>query len=151
DRISWTAMAAAFASNGFAREAIHLVWIISLEGLRADEAAFSSVLSAASRVGRLEDAIEFFVSMIGDHGLAPVREHYCCVVDGLARAGRLADAEELVESMPFLPGDTAWGSLLTASRTQRDLDRGERSSGEMGDLDPSNAAPLKTMFNIYKE
>ncbi|XP_024537197.1 pentatricopeptide repeat-containing protein At1g11290, chloroplastic [Selaginella moellendorffii] len=71
-----------------------------------------------------QQSLEHFSSMLQDHYLQPVPEHYRCVLDLLGRAGLLYEAEALIQSMPFQPDEVAWKCLLSACNNHGDADRG---------------------------
>ncbi|EFJ06657.1 hypothetical protein SELMODRAFT_135000 [Selaginella moellendorffii] len=114
--VSWTAMVAALAQNGFSSLARLAFWRMELNGFTPDSISFISILSACNHAGSVELGWSHFVSMVGDYGIQPGLDHYACVVDLLGRAGNLEDAHELMDAMPFIPGPDSRTSLLSACR-----------------------------------
>ncbi|EFJ28852.1 hypothetical protein SELMODRAFT_92825 [Selaginella moellendorffii] len=127
--ISWTAIVAAYAQNGRVEEATLLFHLMKLDGSSPDTLTFTTILSLYSHAGLLEDGCHCFGSISRDHFLAPAPQHYNCVIDLLGRAGRIEDAEGFVRGMPCATSAPAWTALLSACKTQGDVDRGKRIDG----------------------
>ncbi|EFJ17522.1 hypothetical protein SELMODRAFT_114405 [Selaginella moellendorffii] len=131
DLVSWNSMISAYAAEGFAREAVILFHRMKQEGFQPngsspDTLTFTTILSLYSHAGLLEDGCHCFGSISRDHFLAPAPQHYNCVIDLLGRAGRIEDAEGFVRGMPCATSAPAWTALLSACKTQGDVDRGKR-------------------------
>ncbi|XP_024536289.1 pentatricopeptide repeat-containing protein At3g46790, chloroplastic-like [Selaginella moellendorffii] len=114
----WTALIEAYAQLGRGSQALQWFQAMRREGICPDPIAFVGILFACSHSGLLRDARYYFLSMIEDHGMQPIAEHYECMVDLLGRTGQLQRAQELIEIMPFYPKPLAWMSLLGASSVQ---------------------------------
>jgi pentatricopeptide repeat protein len=119
------------------------------KGIKPDKVTFTSVLSACTHVGLVEEGRKHFRSMFVDYGIKPMGEHYSCFVDLLGRAGRLEEAENVILSMPFKPGASVWGALLSACRIHSDVERGERAAENVLKLDPADAGAYVALANIY--
>ena len=50
---------------------------------------------ACSRAGLVEKGLQYFESMITEHGIIPIPDHYTCIIDLLCRAARLEEARNL--------------------------------------------------------
>uniref|UniRef100_UPI0040747504 Synthetic PPR-DYW protein n=1 Tax=synthetic construct TaxID=32630 RepID=UPI0040747504 len=149
DVVSWNAMIAAYAQHGHGKEALQLFQQMQQEGVKPSEVTFTSILSACSHAGLVDEGHHYFESMSPDYGITPRVEHYGCMVDLLGRAGRLDEAEDLIKSMPFQPNVVVWGTLLGACRVHGDVERGERAAERILELDPESAAPYVLLSNIY--
>eukprot|EP00249_Psilotum_nudum_P016668 c25935_g8_i1 orf=2-886(+) len=147
--VSWTAMIAAYAQNGYGKESLELFQQMHSEGVKPNRITFVSILSACSHAGLLDDGWRYFNSMRKDPGMVPAVEHYGCMIDLLGRAGRLDEAESLVNNAPFGNYAGAWMTLLGACRIHGDVDRGARAAECIFELDPHNAAPFVLLSNIY--
>jgi pentatricopeptide repeat protein len=82
------------------------------KGIKPDKVTFTSVLSACTHVGLVEEGRKHFRSMFVDYGIKPMGEHYSCFVDLLGRAGRLEEAENVILSIPFIPGASEYIVML---------------------------------------
>ncbi|KAG5529026.1 hypothetical protein RHGRI_029632 [Rhododendron griersonianum] len=101
--------------------------------------------------GLVEEGRHYFQSMIKDHGLEPLKDHYMCMVDLLGRAGCLNEAKNLIESMPMSPDNIIWGSLLAACKVHGDIKLGEVVAEKLLDIDPKNSGPYILLSNMYAE
>ncbi|EFJ31599.1 hypothetical protein SELMODRAFT_72308, partial [Selaginella moellendorffii] len=126
--VTWTAMVAAYAQNGHGAQALELFHVMNAEGVGACSVVFVSILSACSHLGLVRQARDYVHSITRDHGMAVTWDHYHCMIDVFGRAGWLLEAEELITSMPFLPGDVAWTTLLSACKLHGDKHRGNRAA-----------------------
>lgn len=137
------------AQHGRCREALEYFEQMKKEGIKPDKITFTSVLSACTHVGLVEEGRKHFRSMFVEYGIIPMGEHYSCFVDLLGRAGRLEEAEVVILSMPFKPGASVWGALLSACRVHSDVERAERAAENVLKLDPADAGAYVALSNIY--
>ncbi|EFJ23456.1 hypothetical protein SELMODRAFT_103577 [Selaginella moellendorffii] len=136
----WTALIEAYAQLGRGSQALQWFQAMRREGICPDPIAFVGILFACSHSGLLRDARYYFLSMIEDHGMQPIAEHYECMVDLLGRTGQLQRAQELIEIMPFYPKPLAWMSLLGASSVQSsDEHAGDAAEHVLG-MEPRNSS-----------
>ncbi|KAI8535622.1 hypothetical protein RHMOL_Rhmol10G0188500 [Rhododendron molle] len=98
----------------------------------------------------VQEGCHYFQSMIKDHGLEPLTDHYTCMVDLLGRAGCLNEAKNLIESMPMSPDNIIWGSLLAACKVHGDIKLGEVAE-KLLDIDSKNSGPCVLLSNTYAE
>ncbi|KAJ7536557.1 hypothetical protein O6H91_12G073800 [Diphasiastrum complanatum] len=147
--VSWNAMIAGYAQQGFGKEALALLEQMQREGIRPDEVTYVGVLSACSHSGLVDKGRHVFDSMCKDHAVIPTMDHYVCMVDLLGRAGCLADAEDFVGKMPIQPNVVVWMTLLGAARNHGEVEIGRRAFDCVVKLEPENAAPYVLLSNIY--
>lgn len=145
----WNAMILAYAQNGQGEEALWLFQQMQQEGIIPDEITFSSILTACSHAGLVEEGCHYFVCLVQDHSIKSAMDHYVCMVDLLGRAGQLDEVENLIQNAPFAPTATLWISLLGSCRLHFDMDRGERAAKHTFKLVPDNAIPYVMLSNIY--
>ncbi|XP_024521136.1 pentatricopeptide repeat-containing protein At4g14050, mitochondrial-like [Selaginella moellendorffii] len=107
--VAWTAMIQAYALTGNFFHASILYQDMVLEGMAPDRIAFTGIRISCSYAGLLAKSRAYFV------WLAPIVEHYYCMIDVFGRSGMLEEAEELIDTMPFHPKEIAWTTLLGAS------------------------------------
>lgn len=129
------------AQNGRGEEAIHLFKRMLVSGEKPDHVTMIGVLFGCSHAGLIDDGLQYFLSMIKEHGLVPSRDHYTCLVDMLGRAGCLNEAEEFVKEMPEEPDSILLGSLLAACRAHGNLKMAEWGFERLLDLDPFCNSP----------
>ncbi|EFJ06239.1 hypothetical protein SELMODRAFT_135764 [Selaginella moellendorffii] len=149
--LSWNALVTAYAHSGHRREAVIAFQEMELEGFKPDEAGLMSVITACGHIGLLSHGCRYLSRMESDCGVAPLREHYCRMIDVLGKIGLLAEAEELIESMPYEPNLVELVSLLGACDVHRDRERGARVAERVAGIDPSSAAPYLILANLSSE
>ncbi|XP_024532807.1 pentatricopeptide repeat-containing protein At4g02750 [Selaginella moellendorffii] len=146
--VGWSSIIQASAHCGLYDRALELFREMVLEGVRANSVTFLGVLCGCCHGGRIAKAQQHFLSMIGDYGVAPIYEHYRCLIDALGRAKQLEQAEDLMWSMPFLPDVHAWTSLLSACRVLGDVERGSRIAKKIVELFPKDPASYLLVSNM---
>ncbi|EFJ05371.1 hypothetical protein SELMODRAFT_137248 [Selaginella moellendorffii] len=146
--ISWNTMMGTYAQHGHPLR----VWQL-FDGMPQrnvpDELTFLCLLSSVAYTGIVDEVRERFMAMVADNFVEPTLQHYCCLIAALARAGRLRDAEELIHSMPFMPEQVAWMTLLSASRNDTDLVRGRHAAQHVMRIKPQDSASYVLLFNLY--
>ncbi|GJN02889.1 hypothetical protein PR202_ga20280 [Eleusine coracana subsp. coracana] len=151
DNVSWNAMIVGYAQNGRAKDALHLFERMLLSKEKPDSVTMIGVLSACGHSGLVEEGRRYFQSMAVDHGIAPSRDHYTCMIDLLGRAGHLKEVQELITIMPMEPDSVLWASLLGACRLHKNIELGEWAAGKLFQLDPENSGPYVLLSNMYAE
>lgn len=151
DWVSWNAMIVGCAQNGYGTEALGLFKKMLLCGEKPDHVTMIGVLCACSHAGLVEEGRRYFSSMSTEHGLAPLKDHYTCMVDLLGRAGCLDEAKNLIEAMPMQADAVIWGSLLASCKVHRNIILGEYIAKKLLEIDPSNSGPYVLLSNMYAE
>ncbi|ONK75053.1 uncharacterized protein A4U43_C03F12830 [Asparagus officinalis] len=123
--VSWSAMINAYTIHGRANEALELFNRMKAEGVKPNSFTYTSILSACSHSGLVEEGMNHFKSMREEYGINPKVEHCACVVDLLGRAGRLKEAYDFVRGMEMKPDTAVWGALLGACRIHGDVEMAE--------------------------
>ncbi|XP_078442409.1 putative pentatricopeptide repeat-containing protein At3g47840 [Wolffia australiana] len=151
DHISWTAMISGYAEHGGGRNAIELFEEMLASGLAPDGVAFLSVLSACCHEGLLQLGLRYFISMEGQYGVEPKKEHYGCMVDLLCRAGALEMAEAVAGSLP--PGveddGVVWAMVLRACRSGGQAEKGRQAAEKVLVAQPRCAGTHVELCNMY--
>ncbi|OIV98092.1 hypothetical protein TanjilG_25957 [Lupinus angustifolius] len=150
DNVSWNAMIVGYAQNGYGTEALEIFRKMMLSGEKPDHVTMIGVLSACSHAGLVEEGRHYFQSM-SEHDLAPLKDHYSCMVDLLGRAGCLDEAKNLIETMPMQPDAVVWGSLLAACKVNRNITLGKYVAEKLLEIDPFNSGPYVLLSNMYAE
>ncbi|KAF5206365.1 Pentatricopeptide repeat [Thalictrum thalictroides] len=149
DEVSWTALVSGYAQFGKAKQTIDLFEGMLENGLKPDGVTFIGVLSACSRTGLVEKGLKYFDSMVQEHGIRPITDHYTCLIDLLGRAGRLQEAKEFIKRMPFQPDTIGWATLLSSCRLHGNVEIGKWASDSLLELEPQNPASYVLLSSIY--
>ncbi|KAH9288084.1 hypothetical protein KI387_032201 [Taxus chinensis] len=149
--ISWTAMIAGYAQNGFCKDALKFFELMKRSGTYPDHASFTCVLLACSHAGLVDEGCKYFNSMSGLFCITPTIDHYVCMVDLLGRAGYLEETLNLIIKMPIEPVLVVWTCLLAACRSHKNIGLGVFVATFLFELDPKNAATYVLLSNIYAE
>ncbi|MCL7039558.1 hypothetical protein MKW94_022219 [Papaver nudicaule] len=150
-QISWNAMISAFGMHGKCLEAIDLFNQMLKEGFQPDDITFTSILSACSHGGYVEEGWRIFQSMAEKHSVTPNTEHYSCAIDLFSRSGRLEEAYSLVQHLPPRERISALDALLSSCRVYGNVEVADIVGKELLDLDPDNSGTYILLANIYSE
>ncbi|KAM3217447.1 pentatricopeptide repeat-containing protein, mitochondrial [Capsicum annuum] len=149
DAVSWSSLIVGYAQFGYGEEALDLFQKMRFLAVKPNQVTFVGVLTACSHVGRVKEGWQLFRAMETEYGVAPTREHCCCVVDMLARAGCIEEAEAFINQMELDPDIVVWKTLLAACKTRNNLDVGKRAAEKILEIDPSNSAAHVLLCNIF--
>ncbi|XP_057969568.1 pentatricopeptide repeat-containing protein At3g09040, mitochondrial-like [Malania oleifera] len=149
DLVSWNTMIGGLGMHGLGRAAIQLLQEMIHSGFSPNYVTFTSILSACSHSGLVNEGLELLNSMTRDYGFAPKMEHFACIVDLLARAGRLEDAVDFIKRMPLEPDKSIWGTMLAASRDQQNVIVGKLAAEHLFHLEREHAGNYVTLSNLY--
>ncbi|MCE0481208.1 hypothetical protein HAX54_038769 [Datura stramonium] len=149
DIVSWNTIIGGLGMHGLGQDALHLLERMSHSGIQPNALTFTSVLSACSHSGLVDEGLDIFHRMVEEFGLNPRIEHFTCVVDLLTRAGRLEDATDLIGKMCVHPNKHIWGSVLTAAIALQKVRIGVLASENLVKLEPENPGHYVTLSNLY--
>ncbi|CAN6464450.1 unnamed protein product [Victoria cruziana] len=149
DVVCWCTMMTSYGMHGHGKDAIDIFNRMIGEGTRPNHVIFTSILSACSHSGLLEQGQQYFKSMVDDYGIEPSLNHYACMVDLLGRSGRLYDAEKLVEKMPMAPDTGVLGALLGACRIHGNIELAERTAAKLFQTESRHPGYYVLLSNIY--
>ncbi|KAE8661345.1 Mitochondrial saccharopine dehydrogenase isoform 1 [Hibiscus syriacus] len=113
---SWNTMISAFGMHGNCKEVLQLFDRMKNEMIKPDDTTFTSILTACSHSGMVEEGLKVFKCMREDYGIIPCEPHYGCIVDLLSRAGRLEEAYKLLKLVPARQSASALAALLAACK-----------------------------------
>ncbi|XP_077220250.1 pentatricopeptide repeat-containing protein At3g12770-like isoform X2 [Tasmannia lanceolata] len=147
--VSWSVMIAGYGLHGRGREAVASFKEMKGEGILPDEVTFTSVLSACSHAGLLDEGREIFLQMRTEYTLSPKVEHYSCMVDLLGRAGLIDEAYELLRNMEVEPNADVWAALLSACRVHHNVKLSEIAAQNAFVLRPEGIGLYISLSNIY--
>ncbi|XP_057854815.2 pentatricopeptide repeat-containing protein At2g13600 [Cryptomeria japonica] len=151
DAISWNAIIAGYAQNGFCKDALNIFELMKHSGTCPDTASFACVLCACSHAGLVDEGCTYFNQMGNPYCITPTVDHYVCMVDLLARAGYLEETLNFIIKMPIKPVAVVWLCFLGACRSHMNIVLGGYTATLLFDLDPKNTATYVLLSNIYGE
>lgn len=146
---SWTSMIVGYAMHGQVRDALECFGCMRDAGVRPNHVTFVGVLSACVHGGRVDDGKHYFKMMKTRYGIAPLLQHYGCMVDLLGRAGLLVEAKGMVDAMPMKPNVVIWGCLMGACEKFGNVEMGEWVAKHLMELEPWNDGVYVVLSNIY--
>ncbi|XP_060194819.1 pentatricopeptide repeat-containing protein DOT4, chloroplastic-like [Lycium barbarum] len=149
DIVSWNTIIGGLGMHGLGQDALHLLEKMSHCGVQPNALTFTSVLSACSHSGLVDEGLDIFHRMVEEIGLKPRMEHFTCVVDLLTRAGRLEDATNFIGKMCVQPNKHIWGSVLAAALALQKVSVGVLASENLVELEPENPGHYVTLSNLY--
>lgn len=146
--VAWNAMLSGLAMHGRGKVILGIFPQMVREA-EPDDLTFTSLLSACSHSGLVEEGRHYFNNLELLYGIAPKMEHYACMVDLLGRAGLLEEAWVLIKRMPMPPNEVVLGSLLGACGVHGKLQLGERLLHELLGMDTYNTEYHILLSNMY--
>ncbi|KAH9288068.1 hypothetical protein KI387_032185 [Taxus chinensis] len=149
--ISWNAMIAGYAQNGFCKTALKMFELMRLSGTYPDHVSFACVLFACSHAGLVDEGCKYFKGMSDLYCITPIIDHYVCMVDLLSRADYLEEAVNFIIKMQTKPAVVMWRCLLGACRLHKNVRLGVFTASLLFKLDPKNAATYVLLSNMYAE
>lgn len=149
DVVSWSTLLGGYAQSGFGEETLILFREMKTAGIEPNHVTFVGVLTACSHVGLVEEGLKLYASMQTEHGISPTKEHCSCVVDLLARAGHLDVAEKFIDEMKLEPDVVIWKTLLSACKTQGNIDLAQKAAENILKIDPFNSTAHVLLCSIH--
>jgi pentatricopeptide repeat protein len=149
DLILWNVMIACYGAHGRGRDALSLFQEMKKSKVRPDHATFSSLLSALSHSGLVEEGKFWFRCMVDEHGIEPEEKHLVCIVDLLARSGLVEEANDLLTSMCTKPTVTVLVALLSGCLNNKKLELGESTAEKILELQSDDVGVLALVSNLY--
>ncbi|XP_012088861.1 putative pentatricopeptide repeat-containing protein At1g56570 [Jatropha curcas] len=147
--VSWTSMMIGYGSHGYGREAVKLFDEMVEMGIEPDQIVFMAVLSACSHAGLVDQGLRYFNSMVDDYKIKPDNEIYGCAVDLLGRAGRVEEAYRLIQSMPFIPDESVWCTLLSACKAHSLPNLAKLAAQKVLNLRPKLVGTYVALSNLH--
>ncbi|KAJ6697933.1 hypothetical protein OIU79_011482 [Salix purpurea] len=147
----WTAMMAAYAMEGHAREAIDLYLEMEASGVKPDHVTSIALLAACSHGGLVDEGYKYFNKLRSFYNITPTIQHYGCMVDLLGRIGHLEETVKFIERMPIEPDVSIWSSLMRACRSHHNVELAEQAFKQLVEIDPTNDGAHVLLSNIYAD
>ncbi|KAG0474422.1 hypothetical protein HPP92_014108 [Vanilla planifolia] len=151
DVVSWNTIILAYALHGIGSTALDLFKVMKEMGFEPNNDTFQSVLSACSVSGFIEEGWMYFDIMQREYNFSPQIEDYACMVDLLGRAGDLERAVEFIERMQVAPTAKIWGSLLTASRNNSNIEMAEFAAERILNFGHDNTGCYVILCAMYSD
>lgn len=149
DSVSWTSIISGLAVNGNADYALKLFSLMLSEGVKPTHGTFVGILLACTHAGLVDKGLEYFRSMVKDHGLVPEMKHYGCVVDLLSRSGNVDRAYEFIKEIPMVRDAVVWRMLLSACKLHGNAVLAEIAKNKLIELDPLDSVNYVLSSNTY--
>ncbi|XP_057965800.1 putative pentatricopeptide repeat-containing protein At3g11460, mitochondrial [Malania oleifera] len=146
---SWSAMVAGYGSHGMGREAISIFHKMTENSIIPDEGVFTSILSACSHAGLVDEGKDIFYRMTKEYSVRHCLAHYSCMVDLLSRAGQLDEAYEFIKTMEVRPTGDIWAALLSACLLHRNVKLAEISAQKAFEMNPEKVGSYICLSNMY--
>ncbi|XVF14338.1 hypothetical protein REPUB_Repub09cG0050800 [Reevesia pubescens] len=148
---SWNTMIAACGMHGNCIEVLRLFARMKKEMIKPDDMTFTSILTACSHSGLVEEGLQVFNCMREEYRMIPSKEHYACIVDLLGRAGCLEEAYDLLKLLPARQSVFAMDALLAACKMHGNTVLGEVIGNCLLDSEPENPSVYNLVSNLYAE
>ncbi|XP_057741065.1 pentatricopeptide repeat-containing protein At5g55740, chloroplastic [Arachis stenosperma] len=145
----YNAMISAYASHGQAMEALTLFKQLEKECMVPDHITITSVLSACSHAGLVNEALGVFKYMVSGLHMQPNEEHFGCLIKLLADDGQWDEAFRVILTMATYPDAHMLGSLLTACGQHQETELAARIAKWLMNLEPENAGNYVALSNVY--
>ena len=97
----------------------------------------------------MEKGLQYFESMITEHGIIPIPDHYTCIINLLCRAGRLEEARNFINKVSCHPDVVGWATLLSSCRVHGDMEIGKWAVDSLIELEPQNPASYVLLSSLY--
>lgn len=149
DLVMFTALIGGFAMHGMGKQAIVMFKHMLEMGIRPDHVLFTTILSACSHAGLVDEGLRIFYSIERVHGMKPTMEQYCSIVDLLARQGKVEDAYTFVTEMPVKANANIWSILLGACRTYNEVELGQIVANHLLGMEDYDIGSYVTMSNLH--
>ncbi|KAJ8772417.1 hypothetical protein K2173_027594 [Erythroxylum novogranatense] len=148
DVSSWNVLISGYGMHGHGRQALELFSRMQEEGVEPNHITFTSILSACSHAGLIDEGKKCFANM-KKWSVTLEDKHYACMVDMLGRSGFLEEAFDIIKEMPSPPSDAVWGALLLACKIHGNTELGEIAASNLFHLQPNVTGYYILMSNIY--
>lgn len=114
-----------------------------------DQATFTTVLSACSHAGLVDEAGQIFEAMLTYYHVVPSVDQLCCIVDLLGRSGYIDQAESAIESAQYGEHTQVWWALFSACAAHGNLRLGRSVAGILLEKERDNPSVYVVLSNIY--
>jgi pentatricopeptide repeat protein len=151
DLDSWNSMISAYGMHGFYHKVLEMFKLMEEGNVTPDGLTFSSVLSACSHAGLVEEGLHIFQSMTSMYSVLPQEEHYGCIVDLLSRAGHLEEGYKLIKSCTLNDRYSVLCALLSSCRTHGNTMLGQIISDELLELEQQTPGTYALISEVFSQ
>ncbi|XP_057837821.2 pentatricopeptide repeat-containing protein At3g16610-like [Cryptomeria japonica] len=127
--VSWNAMIAGYAQNGFLEKALEMLKQMQLAGVKPNSTTFASILPACAKLGALEHGMDIHQS-ITDRGILSDVVVATALVDMHAKCGSINKARELFDRMPQR-NVVSWNTMIAGYAQNGFVERALETFKEM--------------------
>ncbi|XP_057838735.2 pentatricopeptide repeat-containing protein At3g12770 [Cryptomeria japonica] len=142
DVVSWNAMIAGYALNGFVKKALDIFKRMQLAGVKPNSTTFASILPACAKVGALEQGMDIHQSIIESRLQSDVVV-MSALVDMYAKCGRIEEARALFDKMS-LRDAVSWNAMIVGYARNRILEKALKTFKQM---QLAGVKPISTTFS----
>ncbi|XP_024534497.1 pentatricopeptide repeat-containing protein At4g30700 [Selaginella moellendorffii] len=121
NKVAWSALLAGYSRQGDAGRVFATFEEMRGSGVEPCAVAFVSLLAACSHAGLVDRGREIFSAMVERYRIAPLAEHYNCMVDMLGRANLLDEALAVATGSSFVANAATWKIVLGACHKWKNL------------------------------
>ncbi|KAI5056119.1 hypothetical protein GOP47_0029640 [Adiantum capillus-veneris] len=147
----WTALISGYAQLGEVGTAFDVFSQMLNEGVKPNMVTFVGMLNSCTHAGLIEKGQRCFEAMCTIYDIAPVSEHYTCMIDLLCRAGQLEYAIFTTKETCLLPDVVVLRTLLGACKDQTNVELGRQVFEEAVQCDQYSAAAYISMYKMYAD
>ncbi|KAF8729038.1 hypothetical protein HU200_018349 [Digitaria exilis] len=151
DLDSWNSMISAYGRHGFYTKVLEMFKLMEEGNINPDGLTFSSVLSACSHAGLVQDGLRIFQSMTSVYSIIPQQEHYGCIVDLLSRAGHLEEGYKLIKLSTVKDKSSILCALLSACRTHGNTMLGQIIGDELLEFEQQNPGTYALVSDVFAQ
>ncbi|KAL5974238.1 hypothetical protein ACLOJK_030902 [Asimina triloba] len=151
DSVTWSTLISGYGLHGFGTTALQLFHEMQKEGIKPDEIAWLSVLTACKHAGLVDEGQKLFSHVIKDKNMNLGVEHFACYIDLLGRSGKVEDAWKVISNMPMKASPRIWNSLVSACRVHGKFEVAEKLAHHLIYSEPENAANYTLLSMIHAE
>lgn len=146
---SWNALIGCYGKHGMVDSALELFERMQEEGIRANNLTLTSILSACSHGGYVEEGLKIFRSIKERYEIEIPKEHYACVIDMLCRSGRMLEAFELVKEMQFEVTESIAGAFFHGCKMYNRKDLATLMAENFMKMESRKPGGFVTLSNIH--
>lgn len=146
---SWNSLISAYGFHNFGSKAIETFKEMIKNGVCPTGGSFTSLLSACSHSGLVEEGKAYYDKMTSEFKVGPTVEHRVCMVDMLGRKGRLREARDFIENLPTRGEAGVWGALLSSCSYHGEIEMGREAAEILFDMEPENGSYYVALCNMY--
>ncbi|KAH7414659.1 hypothetical protein KP509_14G004700 [Ceratopteris richardii] len=120
DAVTWTTLISGSGHYMDYQFAVQCYEEMVKEGIDPVETTYVCLLTACSRAGEWKEGCRYFESMMKQHELTPISDHFYCMIDLFGRSGKLIEADDILQTIPLsCPGVVAYRTFLNHCKSHK--------------------------------